>query len=110
MSKDPIEFVAGTLRALDLHAGQWTGPTLTAMGQTLFNPPNVSGRPGGPTWLGATALLTRWNWGEWVKSELGAAPRSALIAGNTPESLVDGIVAQMAIRGSPPLAGRPWWP
>ncbi len=32
-----------------------------AMGQVLFNPPNVEGWPGGHHWISTTALITRYN-------------------------------------------------
>jgi uncharacterized protein (DUF1800 family) len=35
--------------------------TLTALGQELFNPPNVGGWPGGPNWINPTTMLQRFN-------------------------------------------------
>ena len=69
--KSPAEFVAGAIRALGLIAT----PTLqakfreldelaafcAAMGQELYNPPNVAGWKGGATWANTATTLSRYN-------------------------------------------------
>ena len=61
----PVEFVVGTIRALEV-----LRPTLGAdglaraasgMGQTLFAPPSVAGWDGGQAWINTTATLARTN-------------------------------------------------
>src|SRR5216684_9054425 len=54
----------GSLKSLNV---QNVGPDVTQvlrrMGQDLLNPPDVSGWKGGATWLNATTLFERFNWG-----------------------------------------------
>lgn len=58
--KSPVEFVVGTLRAVDVRLSP-LGAALAAgsMGQELFNPPNVKGWPGGEAWITSQWLLAR---------------------------------------------------
>ena len=61
--KSPVEFVVGATRAL--HASTDAAPEVDAarrIGQTLFEPPNPAGWPGGPAWVNATTVLTRANY------------------------------------------------
>jgi len=61
--KSPVEFVAGAIRSLGLPTdGNTLGSVATAMGQALFNPPNVAGWPGGEVWINSSALLQRVNY------------------------------------------------
>jgi uncharacterized protein (DUF1800 family) len=63
---DPVGFVVGPARALEL----WADPPSTLvladwaarLGQDLFYPPNVGGWPGGRSWLSARALVGRTNY------------------------------------------------
>jgi uncharacterized protein (DUF1800 family) len=70
--KSPAELVAGTIAALDL--AETPTPTgqlrrgldqlaqaCGAMGQELFNPPNVSGWKGGASWANTATTLSRYN-------------------------------------------------
>jgi uncharacterized protein (DUF1800 family) len=60
--KSPAEFVAGTLRTLDIQTdGRALPPIMAALGQELFNPPNVAGWPGGPAWIATNTMLARNN-------------------------------------------------
>jgi uncharacterized protein (DUF1800 family) len=69
--KNPVEFVAGTLRVSWRRSpspeerGFVDMPTLAAeistMGQELFAPPNVKGWPGGRSWLNTATVLARHN-------------------------------------------------
>jgi len=61
--KSPVEFVAGMARALKLQtdALNYDG-TVRRMGQTLLNPPNVAGWPGGVQWFNTTTWLERVNY------------------------------------------------
>jgi uncharacterized protein (DUF1800 family) len=62
----PVEFVIGSVRALELFdpapgtllLAEWA----TRLGQDLFYPPNVGGWPGGRAWLSAGALIGRANY------------------------------------------------
>ncbi len=61
----PIEFVVGTVRALELMdpapstlaLADWAG----RLGQDLYEPPNVGGWPGGRTWINPRAMIGRTN-------------------------------------------------
>lgn len=62
---DPVGFVVGSVRALELCAplpstlllAEWTA----RLGQELFFPPNVGGWPGGRRWLSGRAIVARAN-------------------------------------------------
>jgi len=61
--KSPIELIVSTARMLQL---EYTNPfpliyVQTAMGQHLFNPPDVAGWKGGQNWIDSTTLLYRLN-------------------------------------------------
>ncbi len=70
--KSPVEFVLGAVQAVYRHAEE-SDPDYTpllhkvlvapisAMGQSLFAPPNVKGWPGGRAWLNTSTLLERDN-------------------------------------------------
>ena len=70
--KGPVEYVLGAAHAVYRHYDEnnadyrplpqrvlvdWLG----AMGQRLFEPPNVKGWPGGPSWLNTSTVLARNN-------------------------------------------------
>jgi uncharacterized protein (DUF1800 family) len=60
--KSPAEFVVGALRTTRAEApARLTPQAMRAMGQELFNPPNVKGWDGGTTWVNTTTLLSRFN-------------------------------------------------
>jgi uncharacterized protein (DUF1800 family) len=62
---DPVGFVVGSVRALEMFApppstlllAEWTG----RLGQDLFFPPNVGGWPGGRRWLSGRGIVARAN-------------------------------------------------
>ncbi|MCC2548904.1 DUF1800 domain-containing protein [Hymenobacter sp. BT175] len=59
--KSPIELLAGVRRTLQLQLDD-PKPLLgyqKALGQTLFQPPNVAGWPGGRNWIDSSSLLLR---------------------------------------------------
>jgi uncharacterized protein (DUF1800 family) len=105
--KSPVEVIVGFLRSLEAKvdltappetrlqlASQLTGAA-TAMGQTLFSPPNVAGWPGGPAWVSTTALITRYNFAATAARD-GYAATSIDVAGllnragaTVPERIVD---------------------
>ena len=61
--KGPVHLLVGACRQLELEVEPT--PTLAgltaAMGQELFNPPNVKGWPGGKAWIGAGTLAVRYH-------------------------------------------------
>jgi uncharacterized protein (DUF1800 family) len=77
--KSPAELVAGAMRALQLAGAPAVGESpqarpgrgnrsldefarsCAAMGQALFNPPNVSGWKGGAAWANTATVLARYN-------------------------------------------------
>lgn len=65
--KSPVEYVVGLIKALGVQAiapqlfAQARTIGLATMGQTLFEPPNVAGWPGGATWLNSATLFARIN-------------------------------------------------
>lgn len=61
--KSPIEFTAGMMRSVDLKFDQPMGMLFIqrALGQILFNPPNVAGWPGGKSWIDNSTLMLRLN-------------------------------------------------
>ncbi len=61
--KGPVEFVVGLYRTLGLNADRASlQDAATVMGQTLLDPPDVSGWPGGEAWFSSTTLLSRLNY------------------------------------------------
>lgn len=60
--KSPVELVVGTYRTLGLEStGDGLAGLMRAMGQDLFDPPNVAGWPGGAAWLNSNSWLQRVN-------------------------------------------------
>jgi hypothetical protein len=64
----PVEYIVGAVRSLEVFdpppstivLAEWAG----AMGQDLFEPPNVFGWPGGRTWINARWLIARENFAQ----------------------------------------------
>ncbi|MHC4549617.1 MAG: DUF1800 domain-containing protein [Planctomycetota bacterium] len=61
--KSPVELLVGIYRGLGLDARQAYGLSLQAqvLGQSLMDPPNVKGWPGGRDWITTSHLLNRYN-------------------------------------------------
>ncbi len=59
--KSPVEYSAGLIRLLDIQFENQNGIIFLqrALGQTLFNPPNVAGWPGGKSWIDNSTLMLR---------------------------------------------------
>jgi uncharacterized protein (DUF1800 family) len=90
--KSPAEFVVGTLRTLNIATNGLGLPAVTlALGQELFNPPNVAGWPGGANWIATNTVLTRDNLANGVA--VAGKPESNLLA-NVPQLLRLGSTAQ----------------
>ncbi|MBK7330758.1 MAG: DUF1800 family protein [Dehalococcoidia bacterium] len=89
--RSPVDFAVGAVRALELETN-WRGIERAAatMDQTLFDPPNVAGWPGGETWLSSSTFFGRLNFLDTVLFPAGrAAPIPALQGASSPEVLVD---------------------
>jgi uncharacterized protein (DUF1800 family) len=59
--KSPVELVIGTARRFEVSIAD-PAPlafAVAALGQNLFNPPNVKGWPGGDLWINSSSLLAR---------------------------------------------------
>ena len=103
--KSPAELVAGALRALDLAAAPAPvarpfqegldefAAFCNAMGQELFNPPNVSGWKGGAAWANTATVLSRYNF-------------SARLAELVTDDVVGGVLATAG--GEPRDTAGPW--
>lgn len=82
--RNPVNFVVGAIRGLEIaNVGQTSGRArlapeqyLTAMDQTLFEPPNVAGWPGGAYWLSSSTFFARLNF---LDSLLGGSGRNAAV-------------------------------
>ena len=61
--KSPIHLLVGTCRSLNLEvtATPSLSQVTAAMGQELFNPPNVKGWPGGRDWISSGTLAVRYH-------------------------------------------------
>jgi uncharacterized protein (DUF1800 family) len=61
--KSPVHLLVGTCRllALDVTATPSLAQVTAAMGQELFNPPNVKGWPGGRDWISSGTLAVRYH-------------------------------------------------
>jgi uncharacterized protein (DUF1800 family) len=71
--KSPVEFVAGAARGLVKIDKAELPPTVLAsqvgaMGQQLFEPPNVKGWAGGRSWLNSATVLARNNFAQMMAS------------------------------------------
>ena len=114
----PVEFVVGTVRALELFDPSPSTLVLAEfaanLGQNLFYPPNVGGWPGGRSWLGTRALIGRHNYavallgGEYVGLPgavdlVGLAKRHKTVNGL--EDVI-GFYAELLLGGPPEQAWR----
>jgi uncharacterized protein (DUF1800 family) len=78
--KSPIEFVASLIRELGgQEAPGGAIAAMSAMGQTLYAPPNVGGWPSGLGWIGPSTLLERYN----VTNDLFGTAAAARTKGQT---------------------------
>ncbi len=61
--KSPVEFLAGIMRSLNVQFENKEPIVFIqkALGQVLFNPPNVAGWPGGKSWIDNSTLMLRLN-------------------------------------------------
>jgi hypothetical protein len=61
--KSPVELMVGTIRVVGMKQVDYgfLDRALDAMGQTLYQPPNVGGWEEGRTWISANRILLRYN-------------------------------------------------
>ncbi len=98
--KGPVEYVVGAAHAVYRRYGEdkadyrslpqrvlvdWLG----SMGQRLFEPPNVKGWPGGPSWLNTSTVLARDNFA-------GALAMGTIWSSPSPDSIAVVAVANAA--------------
>lgn len=116
--KSPVEVVVTSARQLGASVANLAAAerAMAAMGQELFQPPNVKGWPGGEAWINTATLFTRYNTaGGLVFGEPGARPRRPRAEAANDESpgtdesmmMKDGeMAAQSRMTGGrqPPLA------
>lgn len=101
--KAPADLVAGTYRVLGLPVGREATALTMRMGQTLYDPPNVAGWPGGGAWLGSSVLLARLNLGEVVRYMLKRHPAAlGRVEAATPAGLVDGWLSALGVENPSP--------
>ncbi len=61
--KSPLDLLTGLMRAMEVKFTDTSGPLFVqrALGQILFNPPNVAGWAGGRSWIDNSTLMMRLN-------------------------------------------------
>ena len=99
--KSPADFSIGTLRLFQSEIDPRTiVAAMNSMGQTLFNPPNVAGWPGGHTWLGTSTWFARvnaaaqlMNGGVFAEGRATSAGAAANSAGKGPKIVTANINA-----------------
>jgi len=76
LTRSPVDFVIGTVRAFDIGYGspQPLVATLNQLGQNLFAPPDVKGWRGGQTWINSSTLLARERFVEAILRSAGEGP------------------------------------
>jgi len=74
MVKSPVDYVVGAVRVLGVKSdgAELVGQT-NRLGQSLFNPPNVAGWPGGAAWINSATLIHRLNFANRVALARGGA-------------------------------------
>lgn len=95
--KSPVELVVEAIRQLKAEVNIRALPgLLSLMEQDLFNPPDVSGWPGGLQWINTATILVRYNFANLLATARGGNtgtfnPENLLRGKNlqTPEQLVD---------------------
>jgi uncharacterized protein (DUF1800 family) len=98
--KSPAEFVVGTVRRFEVSIAD-PAPlafAMAALGQSLFNPPNVKGWPGGELWINASTLLAR---KQFVSRMLSVEPVRMMERGDITTSTRRMVRAQMNYGNQP---------
>ncbi len=68
--KSPIELIVNVMRLMNLsfEDAESLSYLQTALGQQLFNPPNVAGWPGGKSWINNATMMIRLNFAGYLKN------------------------------------------
>jgi len=104
--RSPVELVVGTARILGLEdvPPQSLHRSAAAMGQDLFDPPNVKGWPGGERWITSSSLLTRRRFLERASTGLAPAAGDRDRRGGGFATPPSGEPAAMDPAAEPPMA------
>jgi uncharacterized protein (DUF1800 family) len=102
--KSPSDLVIGTLRLLGARPARvWQGvKVVRALGQDLFNPPNVKGWPGGTAWITSNRLLRREQFlravlsGRGIVTGIVAGADAGQSMGHRPQMAMEMAAAEMA--------------
>ena len=80
LTRSPVDFVIGTVRAFDIDYGspQPLAATLNQLGQNLFAPPDVKGWRGGQAWINSSTLLARERFVEAILRSAGEGPANRM--------------------------------
>jgi uncharacterized protein (DUF1800 family) len=117
----PVEFVVRSLREVG-YLGFSVGDALTpllAMGQQLYEPPDVNGWEAGPGWFSTGGMLARMNFASQLATNQRVALRAPARAFNgSPQALVDFAYQQLSAPAAAPEvssalltyleSGAPW--
>jgi uncharacterized protein (DUF1800 family) len=104
--KRPAEFVVGAARGLNLSTDAAGFPQyMVAMGQTLFDPPNVAGWPDGAYWLSSASFFARMNFLNVLAYAKNGPDPSALFGDYTASAVDDAIDLAASRFLSMPLSG-----
>ena len=115
--KSPVELVVGAARSLgvEIEALESAESATTAMGQELFQPPNVKGWDGGEKWINASTLFTRYNTVGVLISGVDGGDSRRMRARRSRDTMQDGGRMMLMSAGSrqgggaqPPFDPAPW--
>ena len=107
--KSPVEYTIGAIKAVNgqaqltqLVAGQPRLGGLTgAMGQTIYEPPDVAGWPGNTSWLNASTMFARLNFSTW-------SPAARRISATATTQRRRPCRAAWVLRSRPSITSCPW--
>ncbi|MBB2984764.1 DUF1800 domain-containing protein [Paraburkholderia tropica] len=107
LARSPVDFVIGTIRSFDVGYGspQQLANTLRGLGQDLYEPPNVKGWPGGPTWINSSTLLERDRFVEAVLRSSGNGPATGGTDRQVSGAHAQATVTPVALKAPARLAG-----
>ncbi|MGN6580526.1 MAG: DUF1800 domain-containing protein [Bordetella sp.] len=94
LTRSPVDFVIGTVRAFDIGYGSPLPlvAALNQLGQNLYAPPDVKGWRGGQTWINSATLLARDRFIEAILRSAGEGTASRMprpmSAAETPDAMM----------------------
>ncbi len=115
--KSPVDLIVGTIHLLGLPVPEKTqlSRMMQGLGQSLFDPPNVKGWPGGDAWVSTYTLLLRQQYLRRIIEASAVAPADGAMMSSRAnrrlerrEQLPMGMAApdSMAMREQRPIEGR----